>query len=79
MLLINRKKGRYLTQSYDKSSYTNRQIQKAKWQHKHASKYFDYTTIADLGQSNESHQTGMVKPVYGMPTFPLTATAVSSK
>ena len=36
-----------MTQSYDKSPYTYRQIQKATWQHKYATKNFDYTTIAD--------------------------------
>ena len=36
----------------------------------------------DLGRSvggNNSHPTGVVKPVYGIPTFPLTAKAVQSK
>ena len=41
---------------------------------------FDYTTIADrlstVGWSNNSHPTGVVKPVYGYPTLPLTTTAV---
>ena len=47
---------------------------------KHATKNFDYTTIADrhktVSWSNSSHSTGMVKPVYERSTFPLTATAV---
>ena len=33
----------------------------------------------DLGRSvggNDSHPTGVAKPVYGIPTFPLTAKAV---
>ena len=41
---------------------------------------FDNTTIADrlrtVSWCNNSHPTGVVKPVYGIPTFPLTATAV---
>ena len=41
------KKERDLIQSYDKSPYTDRKIQKATWQHKNATKNFDYTTIAD--------------------------------
>ena len=45
--LITREKGRDLTQSYDKNPYTHRKIQKATWQHKNATKNFDYTTIAD--------------------------------
>ena len=41
------------------------------------------TTIADrhrtVSWGNESHPTGVVKPVYGFQTFPLTTTAVLSK
>ena len=40
-------KGRDLTQSYYKSIYTHKKTQKALWQHKNATKNFDYTTIAD--------------------------------
>ena len=73
-------KGRDLTQSRDKYPYTHRTIQKATWQHKNATKNFDYTTIADrlrtVSWSNSSHPTGVVKPVYERSTFPLTATAV---
>ena len=61
---------------------THRKIQKATWQHKNATKNFDYTTIADrlrtVSWSNNSHPTGVVKPVYERSTFPLTATAVQS-
>ena len=31
---ISKEKGRDLTQSYDKSPYTNRNVKRAKWQHK---------------------------------------------
>ena len=72
--------GRDLTQSYDKSPYTDRKIQKAMWQHKNATKNFDYTTIADrlrtVSWGNGSHPTGVVKLVYGIPTFPITAKVV---
>ena len=75
-----REKGRDLTQSCDKNPYTHRTIQKATWQHKNATKKFDYTTIADrlrtVSWSNSSHPTGMVKPVYERSTFPLTAKVV---
>ena len=41
---------------------------------------FDHTTIADrlktVSLSNDSHPTCVVKPVYGIPTFLLTAKAV---
>ena len=40
------KKEDNLTRSYDKSPYTPRKIQKATWQHKTATKNFDYTTFA---------------------------------
>ena len=73
-------KGRDLTQSYDKSPYTDRKIQKATWQHKNATRIFDYTTIADrlrvVSWGNNSHPTGVVKPNNGIPTFPLTKKAV---
>ena len=70
-----REKGRGLTQSYDKSPYTHRQIQNATWQHKNATKNFDYTTIADrlwmVSWGYDSHPTGVFKPVNGIPTFHL--------
>ena len=47
---------------------------------KNATKNFDYTTIADrlrtVSWGSDSHPAGVVKPVYGIPTFPLTAKAV---
>ena len=56
------------------------QSKKATWQHKNATKNFDDTTIADrlrtVNWSDNSHPTGVVKPVYERSTFPLTATAV---
>ena len=73
------KKGRDLTQSYDKSPYTDRNIQKAMWQHKNATKNFDYTTIADRLRTVSWVTIAtkrVVKPVYGIQTFPLTAKAV---
>ena len=58
-------------------------IEKSKKQRdntKNATKNFDYTTIADrlrtVSWGNDSHPAGVVKPVYGIPTFPLTAKAV---
>ena len=63
-------KGRDLTRSYDKSPYTNRKFQKASWQHKNATKTFDYTTTADrlrtVSWSTDSNPTGVVKTVYGI-------------
>ena len=77
-----REKGRDLTQACDKNPYTHRTIQKATWQHKNATKNFDYTTIADrlrtVSWSSSSHPTGVVKPVYERSTFPLTAKVVQS-
>ena len=56
---------------------------KAKWQHKNATKNLDYITIADrlrtVRWGNNSHPTGVVKPVYGIQIFQLTATAVLSR
>ena len=53
-----REKGRDLTQSYDNLTTQN----------------FDYTTISNKLRTgswiNDSYQTGVVKPVNGIPTFP---------
>ena len=60
--LVEREKGRDPTQSYDKDPYTDGKIQKATWQHKDATKNFDYTTIADrlrpVSWGNDSQLTG---------------------
>ena len=49
-------------------------------QHKNATKNFDYTTITErlrtVSWSTNSYPNDVVKPVYGHPTFPLTAKAV---
>ena len=78
-----REKERDLTQSYDKSPYADRKIKNATWQQKYATKNFGYTPIADqlrtISWGNDSHPTAVVKPVYGIPTFHLTAQAVLSK
>ena len=54
--------------------------EKSKKQRKTATKNFDDTTIADrlrmVSWVNNSHPTGVVKPVYGIPTLPLTTKAV---
>ena len=60
-------KGRDLTQSYIKSPYTDRKIQKATWQNSNTIKNFDYTTIEDrlrtVSWGYDIHQTGAVKQV----------------
>ena len=82
-LFIFREEWRDLTQCYDKSPYTDRKIQKATWPHKNATKKFDYTTIADrlktVSWGNNIHPTGVVKPVYGIQTFPLTQKQCNKK
>ena len=58
-------------------------IQKAMWQHLNATKNLDYTTIADrfttVNWSSDSYPAGMVKPVYGIQTFTLTARTLLTK
>ena len=44
---IVREKERHLTQSYGKSPYIHKKIQKATWKHKNDTKNFYYTSIAD--------------------------------
>ena len=79
-IFIMREKGKDLTQSYDKSQYTKRKIQKPTWQYKNVTKNFDYTTIADrlttISWSNNSSFIGVVKPVDEHSTFQITTTAV---
>ena len=79
---VPREKGRDQSRSYDKSPYTHKKIQKATWQHKNVTKNFDYTTITDrlrtVSKGSDSHPTGVVKFVYGISTFQLTAKAVQS-
>ena len=74
-----RQKGGDLTQSYDKSPYTNRNVKRQSDNTINATKKFDETAIAErlrtVSSSNYSHPTGVVNLVYG-PTFPLPATAV---
>ena len=63
-----RERERDLTQSYDKSPYTNEKSKKQRDNIKNATKNFDYTAIEDLLRtvscSNSSHPTGVVRPVY---------------
>ena len=58
-------------------------IKKQRYTTKNAIKNFDYTTIADrlrmVSWSNDLNHTGVVKPVNGIPTFPITAKALYPK
>ena len=57
-----------LTQSYNKSPYTNRNVKRANRQHKQRHKKFDLIAIADrlrtVSWSNYSHPTGVINLVY---------------
>ena len=72
------KKGEICLRRMKKDSTQNKSKRNMTTQKRHQN--FDYTTIADrlrtVSWSNDSHQTCVVKPVYGIPTFPLTAKAV---
>ena len=74
------KKGRDLTQPYDKSPYTSRKFKKKLGENTKRHQNFDNTMIANrlrtVSLSIECHQTGVDNPVYGISTFPLTAKAV---
>ena len=79
-----RGKGRYLTQSYYKSPYTNRKKKHKQLDNtKTPPATFDYTTSADrlrtVSWSNDRYPTGVVKPINGIPTFPLTAKLCNQK
>ena len=45
-----------LTQSYDKTPYTNRKFENQRTTHTNATKNFDYTTIADRTENYECHR-----------------------
>ena len=53
---------------------TQTENSKTNGQHKNATKKFDYTTIEDqlrtVSRNNNSHPTGVVKPVSRYPIFP---------
>ena len=72
-------KGRDRTQSYGKSRKLT-PTEKSKKQRYNTKKNLDYTIIVDrlrtISWSNDSHPTGVVKPVNGVTTFPLTTEAV---
>ena len=80
ILMIKRKKKKEtVRQFYEKRPFAHSKFRKATWQHKRANKNFNYVMIADrlrtlyYSWSNESHRTGMVKPVHGIQIFTLTA------
>ena len=58
-------------------TYTEKSKKQRDDKKKTATKNFDYTTITDrlrtVSWSNNSHPTGVVKPVYDRSTFQLTA------
>ena len=82
MILYKMKKWRELTQLYDKSPHSHRNLKQTKWQHKTANKKVDYTAIADrlrtVSWNNYSHPTGVVNQFTGQtfPPHPTPATAV---
>ena len=68
-----KEKGRDPTHSYDKSLIPTDNSKKQSAKKKSHQKLLLYTTIADRLRTdswrNDSYATGVVKPVYGMPTF----------
>ena len=66
-----------LTRSYDEIPYTNRKFENKRTTHKRHQK-LTQRLRTDFGRSVgvTSHPLGVVKPVYGYPTFPLTTKAV---
>ena len=58
-------------------------IKKNNVKHKNATKMFDYSALEDqlstVSWSNDSHPTGVVKPVNGIQTFPPTSTSCAVK
>ena len=71
-----REKRKDLTPSYDKNPFTVRKSKEQRDNTKNAAKNIVYSTIADrlrtVSWGNDSHPTGVVKPVNGIQTLPLT-------
>ena len=55
-----RKKEGDLTQSYDKTPYTNRKFENQRTTHTNATKNFDYTTSVDCQKQGRIHHFGYV-------------------
>ena len=79
---MEREKGRYLT-LMTKAPISTENTKKSNAIGQKGDHNIDYTTIADrlrtVNMGNDSHPTGVVKPVTEIATFPLTATVVLSK
>ena len=82
MKMHGEKKGRDMIDSVLWQKPLHRPTEKSKKQSDNikAPQKIDYTTIADrlsmVSWGNDSHPTGVVKPVNGIPTLPLTTTVV---
>ena len=78
MYVFVKKKEQVLTQSYDENPYTNRKFNnKLTTQKLHQNfENTPYDRVRTVSSSNNIHPTGVVKPVYGYRTFPLTANVV---
>ena len=76
-----REKGRYLTKSYITNAPTPTENSKKQSEKQKCHQTFDYRTTADrlrtVSWNNDSHPTGLIKPVYGILNFHLTAKATS--
>ena len=74
---------RYLTQYYEKTPLSTEKLKKQSDNTKKTHQNFDYTTIVDrlgaISWSNDSHSTVVIKPVYGITTFPLTTRVIELK
>ena len=61
-----------MTQSYDKSPLIDRKFKKSKRKHSNATINFDYLRsvyrLRTISWSNDSNPTGLVIPIYGIPT-----------
>ena len=81
LLSAKRKRKRSDSVLWQESLY--HQKMKVKRQHKDATNAFDYTKIADrlrkVSWRYYCHPTGVEKPMYGIPTFPLIAKDLLSK
>ena len=83
IFILKRKRTRSDSVLWQKIIHRQKKIQKSNLKTQNATINFEYRTIADrlrtVSWSNDSWLTGVVKPVYGIPSFPLTPKLCNQK
>ena len=83
IILVLKRKRKQIDSAIGQSPYIHRNLQTTKSQHKTASKNIGFTTnierLMTVSLRYHNHTTSVVKPVDGIPIFPLTANVMLLK